>query len=74
MSESMAALLTGITLVSTGVALIATFVAIAAAHSARANAKKARAARVPRRRHATTPVTGAAGSAPVAVPSHSVAS
>lgn len=74
MSESMAALLTGVTLVSTGVALIATCVAIAAAHSARASAKKVRTARVPRRRRPPTPVTGAAGSAPVAVPSHSVAS
>jgi hypothetical protein len=70
----MAALLTGITLVSTGIALIATCVAIAAANSARANAKKVRAARPPRRREAMTPVTTAAGSAPVAVPAQSVAS
>ena len=48
-SESMAALLTGVTLVSTGIALIATCVAIAAANSARVNARKLKAARPPRR-------------------------
>lgn len=45
MSESMAAMLMGITLISTGVALIATCVAIAAARSAASNARKLRAAR-----------------------------
>lgn len=44
MSESMAAMLTGITLISTGIALIATCVAIAAARSAVGNARKLRAA------------------------------
>ena len=52
MSESMAAFLAGITLISTGIALIATCVAIAAARSARSNAKKLKAARVAR---ASTP-------------------
>ncbi|HJR44938.1 MAG TPA: hypothetical protein VJ927_04980 [Actinomycetota bacterium] len=42
MSESMAAMLTGVTLISTGVALIATCVAIAAARSAVTNARKLR--------------------------------
>ena len=42
MSESMAAMLTGVTLISTGVALIATCVAIAAARSAVTNARRLR--------------------------------
>lgn len=50
MSESMAAMLTGITLISTGVALIATCVAIAAARSAVNNARKLRAATAPQAR------------------------
>ena len=74
MSESMAALLTGVTLVSTGVALIATCVAIAAANSARCNAKKLKVARAPRRREAMTSVTSAASTAPVAVAPRRVAS
>ena len=47
MSESMAAMLTGVTLISTGVALIATCVAIAAARSSMTNARKLRTAAVP---------------------------
>lgn len=65
MSESMAAMLTGVTLISTGIALIATCVAIAAARSAFSNARKLRAAgtRHPRRQPAVAP----SGARPVAV-------
>lgn len=74
MSESMAALLTGITLISTGVALIATCVAIAAANSARSNAKKLKAAQTSRRKPVTPPVRARTVRQPVVAPTHQVAS
>lgn len=74
MSESMAALLTGITLISTGVALIATCIAIAAANSARHNAKKLKTAQTSRRKPVVAPVTARAPRPAVVAPTHQVAS
>ena len=65
MSESMAAMLTGVTLISTGVALIATCVAIAAARSAMTNARKLRAAGVPPSRRQGAVTLKPTGAAPV---------